>query len=46
MLSRIDFILYLATVHRDAIISFLRDIVAIPSYDNNVRNVAVRCEHK
>jgi hypothetical protein len=28
--------------HRDAILSFLRDLVAIPSYDSNIRAVAVR----
>jgi len=28
--------------HRDAIISFLRDLVAIPSYDGNIRVVAAR----
>lgn len=32
--------------HRDAIISFLRDIVAIPSYDSNIRNVAARVERE
>jgi len=26
--------------HRDAMISFLRDIVAIPTYDGNIRKVA------
>ena len=32
--------------HRDAIISFLRDIVAIPSYDGNIREVAARVERE
>lgn len=32
--------------HRDAIISFLRDIVAIPSYDGNIRAVAARVERE
>ena len=32
--------------HRDAIISFLRDIVAIPSYNSNIRAVAARVEHE
>lgn len=32
--------------HRDAIISFLRDIVAIPSYDSNIREVAARVERE
>ncbi len=32
--------------HRDAIISFLRDIVAIPSYDSNIRDVAARVERE
>lgn len=32
--------------HRDAIISFLHDIVAIPSYDSNIRDVAARVEHE
>ncbi len=32
--------------HRDAIISFLRDIVAIPSYDGNIRDVAARVERE
>jgi hypothetical protein len=30
--------------HRDAIIAFLRDIVAIPSCDGNIRDVAARGE--
>lgn len=34
------------TQHRDAIISFLRDIVAIPSYDSNIRAVAARVERE
>ncbi len=32
--------------HRDAIVSFLRDIVAIPSYDSNIRDVAARVERE
>ncbi len=32
--------------HRDAIISFLRDLVAIPSYDSNIRAVAARVERE
>ncbi|MBI3537772.1 MAG: YgeY family selenium metabolism-linked hydrolase [Chloroflexi bacterium] len=31
---------------RDAIISFLRDIVAIPSHDSNIREVAARVERE
>ena len=34
------------TSHRDAIINFLRDIVAIPSFDSNIRNVAARVERE
>ncbi len=30
--------------YRDAIIAFLRDIIAIPSYDSNIREVAARVE--
>ena len=32
--------------NRDAIISFLREIVAIPSFDSNIRNVAARVERE
>ncbi|MBI3912576.1 MAG: YgeY family selenium metabolism-linked hydrolase [Chloroflexi bacterium] len=32
--------------HRDAIVSFLRDIVAIPSHDSNIRDVAARVERE
>ena len=32
--------------HRDAIISFLRDMVAIPSFDSNIRDVAARVERE
>ncbi len=32
--------------NRDAIISFLRDIVAIPSFDSNIRDVAARVERE
>ncbi len=32
--------------HRDAIISFLRDLVAIPSYDSNIRAAAARVERE
>lgn len=32
--------------HRDAIVSFLRDIVAIPSFDSNIRDVATRVERE
>ncbi len=32
--------------HRDAIISFLRDIVRIPSFDSNIREVAARVERE
>jgi len=32
--------------HRDAMISFLRDIVAIPSFDSNIRAVAARVERE
>ncbi|MBI3742506.1 MAG: M20/M25/M40 family metallo-hydrolase, partial [Chloroflexi bacterium] len=31
---------------RDAIISFLRDLVAIPSHDSNIRDVAARVERE
>jgi putative selenium metabolism hydrolase len=32
--------------HRNAMISFLRDLVAIPSYDGNIRAVAARVERE
>jgi hypothetical protein len=32
----------LVAQQRDAIIVFLRDIVAIPSFDSNIREVAAR----
>ena len=32
--------------HRDAILSFLRDLVAIPSYDSNIRAVAAHVERE
>lgn len=32
--------------HRDAIINFLRDLVAIPSFDSNIRTVAARVERE
>jgi putative selenium metabolism hydrolase len=32
--------------HRDAILSFLRDLVAIPSCDGNIRDVAARVERE
>ncbi len=32
--------------HRDAIIAFLRDLVAIPSFDSNIRDVAARVERE
>ncbi len=32
--------------NRDAIISFLREIVAIPSFDSNIRDVAARVERE
>jgi len=32
--------------HRDAMISFLRDLVAIPSHDSNIRAVAARVERE
>lgn len=32
--------------HRDQIVSFLRDIVAIPSYDSNIREAAGRVEQE
>ncbi len=32
--------------HRDAIISFLRDLVASPSHDSNIREVAARVERE
>ncbi len=32
--------------NRDAMINFLRDIVAIPSYDSNIREVAARVERE
>ncbi len=35
-----------AVSHRDAIISFLGDLVAIPSYDGNIRDVAARVERE
>ncbi len=34
------------SANRDAIISLLRDIVAIPSYDSNIREVAQRVERE
>ncbi len=34
------------TAHRAAIISFLRDLVAIPSCDGDIRTVAARVEHE
>ena len=34
------------TAHRDAMLSFLRDLVAIPSYDGNIRAVAARVERE
>lgn len=37
--SRVD-------AQRDAVIAFLRDIVAIPSYDSNIRDVAARVERE
>lgn len=36
----------LVAQHRDVIISFLRDIIAIPSYDGDIRNVAARVEQE
>ena len=42
----IDEIRNRVAIHRDAIISFLRDIVAIPSYDSNIREVAARVERE
>lgn len=42
--SMIDSIQHRVASQRDAIISFLRDIVAIPSYDSNIRDVAARVE--
>lgn len=32
--------------HRDAIISFLQDLVRIPSFDSNIRDVAARVERE
>lgn len=32
--------------NRDAMISFLRDLVAIPSFDSNIREVAARVERE
>ena len=31
-------------IHRDAMLSFLRDLVAIPSCDGNIRDAAARVE--
>lgn len=33
-------------LHRDAMLSFLRDLVAVPSYDSNIREVAARVERE
>lgn len=39
MLDVMTGIYSLVAFHRDAIISLLRDIVAIPSFDSNIRDV-------
>ena len=44
MLVMIEQISSRVTHHCDASISFLRDLVAIPSYDSNIRDVAARVE--
>ncbi len=46
MSESIDLIRSRVASHRDAIISFLREIVAIPSYDGNIRDVAARVERE
>jgi len=42
----IDTLHHRVTSHRDAILSFLHDLVAIPSYDGNIRAVAARVERE
>jgi len=44
--SILDTVTYRVASHRDAIISFLRDLVVIPSYDGNIREVAARVERE
>jgi putative selenium metabolism hydrolase len=42
----IDEICSRVAAHRDAILAFLRDLVAIPSYDSDIRAVAARVERE
>jgi len=42
----LDTIQHRVAAHRDAIISFLRDLVVIPSYDGNIRAAAARVERE
>ncbi len=46
MQDALDLIRPRVASHRDAIISFLRDLVAIPSADGNIRAVAARVERE
>ncbi|CAG0947592.1 succinyl-diaminopimelate desuccinylase [Anaerolineae bacterium] len=46
MQNKIDLIHSRVATHRDAIINFLRDLVAIPSFDSNIREVAARVERE
>jgi len=46
MIATLDTIHSGVASHRDAIIAFLRDLVAIPSYDGNIRAVAARVERE
>ena len=46
MTVTIDEVYQSVASHHDAIVSFLRDIVAIPSYDGNIRDVAARTERE
>jgi putative selenium metabolism hydrolase len=46
MQGSLDMIQERVAAQRDAIISFLRDIVAIPSFDSNIREVAARVERE
>lgn len=46
MQNKIDLIHSRVATHRDVIINFLRDLVAIPSFDSNIREVAARVERE
>ncbi len=46
MQAPLDTVRSRVAAQRDAIISFLRDIVAIPSFDSNIREVAARVERE